>query len=65
MLICSFADQCEAHNRFYSLAPELFDVDDLGIFRALNDAHVPVRLKNRAVLAIAKCPEFAITLVEG
>lgn len=64
MRICVDPDKCEGHNRCYSLAPELFEVDDLGIAKALNDGAVPPGLEDKADLAIANCPEFAISIVE-
>lgn len=57
-------DACEGHNRCYSLAPELFDVDDYGTATALNDGVVPDELVEKANLAIANCPEHAISIVE-
>ena len=39
-------------------------MDDLGVASALNDGHVPAGLEDKADLAIANCPEFAITIVE-
>ncbi len=64
MRICVDPDKCEGHNRCYSLAPELFEVDDLGVAKALNDGVVPPDLEDKADLAIANCPEFAISIVE-
>ena len=64
MRICVDADKCEGHNRCFSLAPELFEVDDFGIAKALNDGVVPPSLEDKADLAIANCPEFAISIVE-
>lgn len=64
MKICVDADKCEGHNRCYSLAPELFEVDDYGIAQARNDGVVPEGMEDKADLAIANCPEFAITIVE-
>jgi len=64
MRICVDANKCEGHNRCYSLAPELFDVDDLGIATALNNGIVPAGLEVKTDLAIANCPEFAISIVE-
>jgi len=64
MRICVDPEKCEGHNRCFSLAPELFAVDDLGIASALNDGAVPAGLEAKADLAIANCPEFAITIVE-
>ena len=53
---------CQGHNRCYALAPELFDVDDLGNAFELNDGIVPAGLEDKARLAVANCPEFAITI---
>jgi ferredoxin len=53
---------CQGHNRCRSLAPELFDVDDYGQAIALNDGLVPPELEERARLAVANCPEMAITI---
>ncbi|MCX6519151.1 MAG: ferredoxin [Actinobacteria bacterium] len=54
------SDKCQGHNRCYALAPELFDVDDYGSALVLNDGIVPAGLEDKARLAIANCPEFAI-----
>jgi ferredoxin len=40
----------------------LFDVDDLGNAFELNDGIVPAVLEDKARLALANCPEFAITI---
>ena len=53
-------DKCQGHARCYSLAPELFDVDDYGQSTAVGDGVVPPELEERARLAIANCPEFAV-----
>ncbi len=57
-------DKCQGHNRCYSLAPELFDVDDYGIASELGDGDVPPELADKARRAVANCPEYAITLTE-
>jgi ferredoxin len=57
-------DRCQGHNRCYALAPEIFDVDDYGIAVLLNDGVVPPGLEDKAMLAIANCPEFAIALAD-
>ena len=54
--------KCQGHNRCYALAPEIFDVDDYGTAIALNDGVVPAGLEDKARLAMANCPEFAITI---
>jgi ferredoxin len=56
--------KCQGHNRCYSLAPELFDVDDYGTAKELNDGVVPPELVDKARLAVANCPEYAIELTE-
>ncbi len=57
-------DRCQGHNRCFALAPEIFDVDDYGSAILLNDGAVPAGLEDKAMLAIANCPEFAISLAE-
>jgi len=59
------AGLCQGHNRCYALAPELFDVDDLGQAVLLVDGEVPDELRDKARLAAANCPEFAITITES
>jgi ferredoxin len=58
-------DKCQGHNRCYALAPELFDVDDYGTAVLLIDGEIPAELEDKARLAVANCPEFAITIDEG
>ena len=53
-------DKCQGHARCYALAPELFEVDDYGLSTVVGDGSVPPELEDRARLAIANCPEFAI-----
>ena len=55
---------CEGHNRCFALAPDLFEVDDYGLSRALNEGVVPPSLDEKARLAVDNCPEFAISIVE-
>jgi ferredoxin len=64
MRISVDSDKCEGHNRCYSLAPELFEVDDYGYASAKGDGTVPPELEDKARLAIDNCPEFAIAVVE-
>lgn len=59
------ADKCQGHNRCYALAPELFDVDDYGQSVLLVEGEVPAELVEKARLAAANCPEFAIKIVES
>lgn len=56
------SSKCQGHNRCYALAPELFDVDDYGNAFELNDGIVPAGLEEKAKLAAANCPEFAISI---
>ncbi len=64
MRIVVDSDKCEGHNRCYSLAPELVEVDDYGYATAKGDGVVPPGLEEKARLAVDNCPEFAITLVD-
>lgn len=57
-------DKCQGHNRCYALAPELFDVDDLGNAHEIGDGLVPPELEDKARLALANCPEYAISIEE-
>ena len=57
-------DKCQGHNRCYALAPELFDVDDYGTAVLLVEGEIPSELEDKARLAAANCPEYAIT-IEG
>ena len=57
-------DRCQGHARCFGLSPELFDVDDYG-YSSLNfEGEVPTELEEKARLAIANCPEYAIEEVE-
>jgi ferredoxin len=56
------SDSCQGHNRCCSIAPELFEADDLGNSRAKGDGRVPPTLEAKARLAVANCPEHAVRL---
>jgi ferredoxin len=58
------SEKCQGHNRCYSLAPELFEVDDFGYATEVGDGTVPAEQESQARLAAANCPEFAITIEE-
>jgi ferredoxin len=58
-------ERCEGHGRCYAVAPELFAPDELGNGREIGDGEVPGDLEGRARLAVANCPERAITLDEA
>ena len=55
-------DKCQGHARCYGVAPELFHVDDYGLSTVVVD-EVPTELEDKARLAVANCPEYAIELV--
>ena len=57
-------DRCQGHGRCYVLAPELFEADEIGNGREKAGGEVPAGLEDRARLAVANCPERAITLTE-
>jgi len=57
--------KCQGHARCFALAPELFAVDDYGLSSVIGDGSVPPALEERARLAIANCPEFAIEEISG
>jgi ferredoxin len=58
-------DKCQGHARCYALAPELFVVDDYGQSTEMGDGTVPANLEDKARLAIANCPEYAIEEIAG
>jgi ferredoxin len=55
--------KCQGHARCAIIAPEVFDVDDLGKGFVLVD-EVPVEHQEDAREASFSCPEGAITIVE-
>lgn len=55
-------EKCQGHNRCYSLAPELFVVDDYGYASEAEDGAVPPELEEKAKLAQANCPEHAVII---
>jgi ferredoxin len=56
------SEKCQGHNRCYALAPELFDVDDYGAALVVGEGVVPPELADKARLAMANCPELAISI---
>lgn len=58
-------DKCQGHNRCFALAPELFEIDEYGYSSEVNDGVVPEGLEDTARLAVANCPEYAISIAEG
>jgi ferredoxin len=59
------AEKCQGHNRCYALAPDMVDVDDMGIAFLLGDGTVTAEQESKARLLVANCPEYAITITEG
>ena len=58
-------DRCQGHNRCYSVSPDLFELDDLGMSSEVGAGMVPAGLVSQARLAVANCPEHAISLTEA
>lgn len=57
-------EKCQGHNRCKAIAPDLFELDELGNARAAGAGIVPEGLSGKARLAQANCPEFAIVLLD-
>jgi ferredoxin len=57
-------DKCQGHARCKALAPELFELDAYGNAHECGDGVVPPGLEDKAYLARANCPEFAIEVTE-
>ena len=56
-------DACQGHSRCAMAYPEIFDVDDdAKAFVRLDD--IPPEWKDDALMAIANCPERAISIDE-
>ena len=53
---------CQGHNRCHAVAPDLFDIDDLGYATAATAGDLSPGSEPRAQLAAANCPERAIRL---
>jgi ferredoxin len=58
-------EKCQGHARCYALAPDLFVIDDYGESSVVGDGTVPPGAEERAALAIANCPEHAISEIEA
>jgi ferredoxin len=55
-------DKCQGHNRCYSIAPDLFDLDDFGTASEIGRGEVPGNLVEAARRAEANCPEHAVSV---
>ena len=58
-------DVCQGHGRCYAVAPDVFEPDDIGNGIELGDGTVASEHEGAARLAVANCPEKAITIEEG
>ena len=58
-------DKCQGHNRCYIVFPDLFELDDLGMSSEVGAGLVPAGQLSLARLAVANCPEHAISLIEA
>ena len=58
------SDRCQGHNRCCSIAPELFETDELGNAKVKGTGAVAQGLEAKARLAVANCPEHAVRLVQ-
>ncbi|MBA3654547.1 MAG: ferredoxin [Actinobacteria bacterium] len=65
MRVAVDVERCEGHGRCYMTAPELFEADDIGNGRERGDGTVPPDLERKARVAVANCPERAITCEEA
>jgi len=57
-------ERCQGHARCFALAPELFELDDLGNARERGGGIVAAAFEDKARLAQANCPELAIDVIE-
>jgi ferredoxin len=58
-------DRCQGHNRCYSVSPDLFDLDELGMSSEVGEGLVAEHLMTQARLAVDNCPEQAISLTKA
>jgi ferredoxin len=57
-------DRCQGHGRCFSIAPHLFESDELGNGVVIGDGVVPAGEEHNARLAVANCPEGAVGIEE-
>lgn len=55
-------ERCQGHGRCYTLADDLFGYDDDGYATVLVDGELSPEQLEKAQLAAANCPEYAITV---
>ena len=58
------SDKCQGHGRCYDLAPAVFTDDEEGNGQVIGDGVVTPANEEAAQLAVANCPESAISIVE-
>ena len=58
------SDKCQGHGRCYDLAPDVFTDDEEGNGKVIGDGTVEPANAEAARLAVANCPETAISLLE-
>ncbi|MHB8439364.1 MAG: ferredoxin [Acidimicrobiales bacterium] len=63
MRIVFDAERCQGHGRCYTLAPKLFDADDVGHCIVLVE-HVPEDQVDAARTGVENCPEQALLIEE-
>lgn len=57
------ADACQGHGRCYTLAPAVFETDDLGHCVVLTEEVAPEH-EAAARLGVDNCPEKALVVIE-
>ena len=57
-------DRCQGHGRCFTIAPHLFESDELGSGVVIGDGVVPASEEHLATLAVANCPEGAVQIEE-
>jgi ferredoxin len=57
-------ERCQGHGRCFSLAPSLFDFDELGNGVVIGDGTLNTATIDLARLAQSNCPEHAILVEE-
>lgn len=58
------SEKCQGHGRCYDLAPDVFTDDEEGNGQVIGDGIVTPVNEESARLAVANCPESAISILE-
>jgi ferredoxin len=58
------SDKCQGHGRCYDLAPDVFTDDEEGNGQVIDSGVVAPSNEESARLAVANCPESAISILE-